>query len=297
MRAFATGAAPLNLWRPAARSSRLLRPIWIWSTCVAMPSGPASAKPSAASAWTEWQHQADSVTSIPTGATFATNRGAEQGDVLGTIHGALVLGQARDTHLEEFLSKPTEVKGVCSFVPFCLTPSYVPGMLPLPPSAPPGGAPRIATSRAPRACSVLLSGRWSFFARTRRMCTMFSRRSQAPLRWAQHSAPASTSMHERGSRCEPVRACDEMRSAIARQCADDSKLMHHMRIAGCFGLSVAGPVSARPPLTSPVADWAHARHCFPSLHVPPLGVHHGRPLQPRLWRPEPADHDRLRCAH
>ena len=37
-----------------------------------------------AAAWTEWQHQADSVTTLPTGATFATNRGAEQGDVLGT---------------------------------------------------------------------------------------------------------------------------------------------------------------------------------------------------------------------
>ena len=37
-----------------------------------------------ASAWTEWQHHSDSITS-PTVATFATNRGAEQGDVLGTI--------------------------------------------------------------------------------------------------------------------------------------------------------------------------------------------------------------------
>ena len=33
-----------------------------------------------ASAWIEWQHQSD-----------ATNRGAEQGDVLGTIQSALVL--------------------------------------------------------------------------------------------------------------------------------------------------------------------------------------------------------------
>ena len=66
-----------------------------------------------ASAWTEWQHQSDSVTSLPTGATFATNRGAEQGDVLGTVQSALVLGHARDTHLGEFLSSLLEAKGVC----------------------------------------------------------------------------------------------------------------------------------------------------------------------------------------
>ena len=35
-----------------------------------------------ASAWTDWQHQSDSITSLSTEATFATNRGAEQGDVL-----------------------------------------------------------------------------------------------------------------------------------------------------------------------------------------------------------------------
>ena len=38
-----------------------------------------------ASALTEWQHQSDSVTALLTGAAFATNRVAEQGDVLGTI--------------------------------------------------------------------------------------------------------------------------------------------------------------------------------------------------------------------
>ena len=63
--------------------------------------------------WTEWQHQADTVTSLPTGATFATNLGAEQGDVLGTVQSALELGQARDAHLGEFLSNPLEAKGVC----------------------------------------------------------------------------------------------------------------------------------------------------------------------------------------
>ena len=66
-----------------------------------------------ASAWTEWQHQADSVTSLSTGATFATNRVAEQGDVLGTIQSALVLEQARDMHLGSSSPNPPEAKGVC----------------------------------------------------------------------------------------------------------------------------------------------------------------------------------------
>ena len=49
-----------------------------------------------ASSWTEWQHQSDSVTTLPSGREFSTDRGAEQGDVLGTIQSALVLGDARD---------------------------------------------------------------------------------------------------------------------------------------------------------------------------------------------------------
>ena len=59
----------------------------------------------------ERQHQGDSVTTLPTGATFATNRGAEQGDVPGTVQSALVLEQARGAHLGEFLSNPIEDKG------------------------------------------------------------------------------------------------------------------------------------------------------------------------------------------
>ena len=76
------------------------------------PSGPAHAL-SEASTWTEWQHQSDSVTSLSTEATFATNRGTEQGDVLGTIQSELVLGDARDTHLRDFLSSLRKAKGVC----------------------------------------------------------------------------------------------------------------------------------------------------------------------------------------
>ena len=41
-----------------------------------------------ASAWTEWQHQSNSVTSLPTGGHFAINRGDEQGCVLGTLQSA-----------------------------------------------------------------------------------------------------------------------------------------------------------------------------------------------------------------
>ena len=70
--------------------------------CSATPSGRAQVLRThflEASAWTEWQHQPDLVTSLSTDATFATNRGAEQGDVLGTIQGALVLVHARDTHM------------------------------------------------------------------------------------------------------------------------------------------------------------------------------------------------------
>ena len=66
-----------------------------------------------ASTWTEWQHQSDSVTTLPSGRAFSTDRGAEQGDVLGTIQSALVLGDARQTHLQDFLSTPFEQTGVC----------------------------------------------------------------------------------------------------------------------------------------------------------------------------------------
>ena len=62
---------------------------------------------------TEWQHQTDSVTSLPTGITFAASRGAGLGDVLGTMRCALVLGDVRDVPLHEFLSSPLEAKGVC----------------------------------------------------------------------------------------------------------------------------------------------------------------------------------------
>ena len=66
-----------------------------------------------ASAWTECQHQCDSVITLPSGRAFSTDRGAEQGDVVGTIQSALVLGDARETHLQDFFSTPFEQQGFC----------------------------------------------------------------------------------------------------------------------------------------------------------------------------------------
>ena len=117
VRVSATGAAPFTTWRPTARSSRSSRPIWIWLTCLATPSGPASAKPFARTS--RKPQPGLSGNTKPTLSPPSpqeppsTNRGAEQGDVLGTIQSALVLGQARDAHRWEFLSNTTEDKGVC----------------------------------------------------------------------------------------------------------------------------------------------------------------------------------------
>ena len=94
--------------------------------------------------------------------------------------------------------------GRCSFVSFSVIPSYVPWTVPLPPSVPPGGALHTATSRAPRACFAVPTASTSFRVGTRRTSTrplMYLPQRQAPRRWAQPSALASTSMHERGSQC------------------------------------------------------------------------------------------------
>ena len=113
-----------------------------------------------ASAWTEWQHQSDSVTTLPSARVFSTGRGAEQGDVLGTIQSALVLGDARETYMQDFLSTPFEQKGVCDewFVDdgqCCVRPMLFrpvasrTGLRLWPPLAPHGAALSSATPRAP----------------------------------------------------------------------------------------------------------------------------------------------------
>ena len=59
-----------------------------------------------APAWTDWQHQQDSVTQLPAGFNWSTNRGAPQGDVFGTISSALVLGTAPAKGATEYASSP-----------------------------------------------------------------------------------------------------------------------------------------------------------------------------------------------
>ena len=119
----------------------------------------------------------------PFRATFATNPEAEQGDVLGTVQTALVSAQASEAHLGEFLSNPLEAKGVCdeSFVDdgqvFVRPFQFDPFLRAL------EGALRMAPSKAPRACFVLLSASRSFRVGTRRTCT--TPWSRAPPRWGQ----------------------------------------------------------------------------------------------------------------
>ena len=66
-----------------------------------------------ASASTEWQHQSDSVTTLTTGAVFATNGGGEQGDLLGTI---LSSRETRGTPIFGTITPLLfEQKGVCNW--------------------------------------------------------------------------------------------------------------------------------------------------------------------------------------
>ena len=53
---------------------------------------------SEASPWTCWQQEQPSVTTLPSGTEVATNRGAEQGDVFGSVQSAFALGKARAEH-------------------------------------------------------------------------------------------------------------------------------------------------------------------------------------------------------
>ena len=206
-----------------------------------------------ASAWTEWQHQSDSVTTLPSGRAFSTDRGAEQGDVLG-IQSALVLGDARESHLQDFLSTPFEQKGVCDewFVDdgqcFVWPMLFDRWLRALDSALASFGATRgrIALGNAKSSARLLcpperfheFSGWDTAYVRdtvvvlspdagTTALGSAFGTREQINARaW------------------ESVRACDELRSAIngvdhaptelvlTRQCADVSKLMYHMRING-----------------------------------------------------------------
>ena len=170
--------------------------------------------------------------------------------MLGTIQSALVLGRARGAHPGEFLSNPpkprasamsgSSMKGRCSFVPFSLITFCVPWTEPLPPSAPPGSALRMATLRVPRACFALLRVSTSSKDVTHDTIDVL-----APEAGTMALGLAFGSREHVNARAgESVRACDEMRSAtgsvdhapmemvLTRQCADVSKLMYHMRING-----------------------------------------------------------------
>ena len=207
-----------------------------------------------ASSWTEWQHQSDSVTTLPSGREFSTDRGAEQGDVLGTIQSALVLGDASESHLQDFLSTPFEQKGVCDEWFVDDGQCFVRPML---------------FDRWLRALDSALAS----FGATRGRIALGNAKSSArlpcpPERFHEFSgwdtayvrdtvvvlspdAGATALGSAFGTReqinaraWESVRACDELRSAIngvdhaptelvlTRQCADVSKLMYHMRING-----------------------------------------------------------------
>ena len=145
-----------------------------------------------ASAWTEWQHQSDSVTSLSTGTTSASNRGAEQGDVVGTFQSALVLGDARVAHLRDFLSSSLEAQGVCDewFVDdgqVFVRPWSFDKWLRAPPShplEPPEAARRLAMSRALPVFSVRLGACRSFFAG---VCFRLSRAMRSAITGVDHA--------------------------------------------------------------------------------------------------------------
>ena len=113
MRPCATDGAPSNLWWQAAPWSPggCLGPCQhVRQRRVALHSQRLALTPSGG---TEWQHQSDSVTTLPSGAVFDTNQRAEHGDGLAPFKSALVLGEARETHLRDYHSAPFEHKGLC----------------------------------------------------------------------------------------------------------------------------------------------------------------------------------------
>ena len=174
-----------------------------------------------ASSWTEWQHQSDSVTTLPSGRAFSTDRGAEQGDVLGTIQSAPVLGDARETHLQDFLSTPFEQKGVCDewfvddgqcFVRPMLFDRWLRalglclGLLwrhtgAALPSAMPGALPGSYAHPSDFTSSVV--GTPPMFVTLSSSSVL----TQARPLWARPSAPVSKSTPGLGSQCAPVTNC------------------------------------------------------------------------------------------
>ena len=176
------------------------------------------------------------VTTLPSGCEFSTDRGAEQGDVLGTIQSALVLGDARASHLQDFLSSPFEQKGVCDEWFVDDGQCFVRPML---------------FDRWLRALDSALAS----FGATWGRIALGNAKSSArllcpPERFHEFSGWDTAYVRDTVVVLSPdagataLGACDELRSAIngvdhaptelvlTRQCADVSKLMYHMRING-----------------------------------------------------------------
>ena len=185
---FATGAAPLNLWRPTARSSRSLRPIWISSTCLAMLSGhasatvPAHALPGGLSldrvaAPSRLRHFPPHRCHLrhqlggPSRATRAWYYPERAGAGASARHAPWGVPLQPLSRPRASATNGSSMTGRCSSVLFSVIPSSVLWTLLLPPLVPPGGAPHTATSRAPRSSFVRLSASPSFRDGTRRTCT------------------------------------------------------------------------------------------------------------------------------
>ena len=283
-----------------------------------------------ASAWTEWQHQADSVTSpSPAPPTGRPSRAM----CLALFRVRSCWGKRATRTLgssSPTLSRPPRASatngslmtGRCPSVLFSLIPSSVLWTLLLPPSVPPGCAPHTPTSRAPRARNG-----------ARRTCTTpltSSPQSRAPRRWGQPLDPASTSTHERGNRCEPATRCTPRLAALikpprrrsspgsAQTCRSSCIACASMgtsltkicwsRVTGSCGPLSAPPSTAicpttlggRPPQVSRAADWASARRrglrSLPSWPVASCAAPWCPPwstTSASLWRLEPVRHDRV----
>ena len=193
---------------------------------------------------------------LPSGRAFSTDRGAEQGDVLGTIQFALVLGDARETHMQDFLSTPFEQRrafatngssmtGSALSGPCSLTGGFAHWTPPWPPLAPHGAALSSATPRAPLGSCVHPSELMSFNG----WDTAYVRDTVVVLSPDAGTTALGSAFGTREQINAPglgvgTRPATELRSAIngvdhaptelvlTRQCADVSKLMYHMRING-----------------------------------------------------------------
>ena len=238
--------------------------------------------------------------------------------VLGTIQSALVLGHARGTHTGEYVSNPLEAKGVCDerFVDdgqvFVRSWSFNPWLRALDAALASFGATRGCAAHGNVKSSARLlcpPERMSEFVAwdTPYVQDTVTVLSSVSGTTALGSAFGSRE-HVNARAWESVRACDEMRSAIVsvdraptemvltRQCADVSKLMYHTRINGdmldqdllaAFGGQLRVSVTAS--LCGDLRDHSWWQATTPSHgllgephHVLPPGLHHGRPLQPRL---------------